>query len=154
MATFLSTHGHLSLHSWPPFSALMATFLCTLNHLCTHDDHDLCTHGHPSLHLWSPFSAIMVTLLSWCAHGHPSLHSCYSFVHSCSLCFSLMAPLSHSWHHFSALLDTHGHSFSTQFRYYFQRGVFVTSLSNVVTILVYGDFICVIILFEWYLISI
>ena len=71
----LCTHGHPSLHSWSPFSALMitswspfsalmATLLCPHGHLytlvCTHG-HLLCTHGHPSLHSWPPFSALMVT---------------------------------------------------------------------------------------------
>ena len=59
LTTLICTHGHPSLHSWSPFSALMVTLLCT--------------HGHPSLHSWSPFSALMVTL--FCTHGHPSLHS-------------------------------------------------------------------------------
>ena len=29
MVTLLCTHGHPSLHSWSPFSALMVTLLCT-----------------------------------------------------------------------------------------------------------------------------
>ena len=49
-------HGHPSLHSWSPLSAVMVTLLCC--------------HGHPSLHSWSPFSALMVTLL--CCHGRGS----------------------------------------------------------------------------------
>ena len=71
----------------------------------------LCNHGHPSLIL------LMVTLLF--------THVC-PFVYAWSPFFSLMTPwcpylthalLSHSWHHFSALLETHlsrhGHFFST-----------------------------------------
>ena len=83
--TLLCTHGHPSLHSWSPFSALMVTLLCTHGHPSLHSWSPfsalmvtlLCTHGHPSLHSWSPFFALMVTLL--CTHGHPYLHSCSPF---------------------------------------------------------------------------
>ena len=132
--TLLCTHGHPSLHSWSPFSALMVTLLCTHGHPSLHSWSPfsspssalmvtlLCTHGHPSLHSWSPFSALMVTLL--CTHGHPSLHSWspfsallvtpLSYLHPGSPFFLLFTRGHPSL--FSALmvtLCTHGHSHSS-----------------------------------------
>ena len=118
--TLLCTHGHPSLHSWSPFSALMVTLLCTHGHPSLHSWSPfsalmvtlLCTHGHPSLHSWSPFSALMVTLL--CTHGHPSLHSWSPFS---ALMVTLLCthghPSLHSWSPFSC---THGHPFHTHIR--------------------------------------
>ena len=85
----LCTHGHPSLHSWSPLSALMVTLLCT--------------HGHPSLHSWSPFSAPMVTFFALmitllCTHGHPSLHSWSSFsALMVTFLYTLGHPSLHPW---------------------------------------------------------
>ena len=88
MATLLYTHGHPSLHSWSPFSALMVTVFCTYGYLCSHGHSlhgHLCTHGH-TLHSWSPLHS--VTLV--CTHGHLCTQSPFS---------ALMVP-------FSALMVT------------------------------------------------
>ena len=82
-----------SLHSWPPFSALMVTHLHSWSPFSTPMVTLLCTHGHPSLHSWSPFSTPMVTLL--CTHGHPSLHPWSPFstledgLHRCTLAYQM-----------------------------------------------------------------
>ena len=125
MVTLLCTHGHRSLHSWSPFSALMVTLLCTHGHPSLHSWSPfsalmvtlLCTHGHPSLHSWSPFSALMVTLL--CTHGHPSLHSWSPFSALLVTPLSYLHPGSpfflsslHTWSPIS-LLCTHGHPLYT-----------------------------------------
>ena len=113
MSTVLCTHGHPSLHTWSPFSALMVTLLCTHGHrflhlwlplqswspslhghLCTRGH--LCTHGH--LCTQSPFSALMVTS----ALSHPFLHS-WSPLHSVTLFCTHGHPFLHSWSPFSAL---------------------------------------------------